>query len=504
MKKYNYDLFLFLGLFLTYAYFFQGGGWNQNARFDQTRAIVEKGTFAIDDYVSNTGDWTKFGEHFYPNKPLGCSFLGVPIYFVVYWGEKLFRKNPAEQFWLNFNAWLTTIFSVGLLSALLGVILYKFLNLVFPKNKPFNLLVTAGYALGTLAFPYATIFHGHQLSAFFLFASFYYLFKAREKKEYLITGGFLSGMAIMMEYQSAIIVILLAVWLLLRVKEKKSLFWSGLGMIPSLLILGIYHYMCFGNPFSTGRMFQNPLWLKGIKTFYGFVFPNFKILPQITLFPFRGLFFASPWLILSIPGFVYFFKVKKFKNEAVLFLSIVCFYVFLNLSFYTWEGGWSCGPRYLIPMLPFMTVPIIFVAKKLPKLTGILVAVSIFFMLAATAVRPEIHPAIKNPFFGYILPNFVRGNLSSNPQGVDEIRPLPEYLASNIYWFSVSDSQLKNLFPEGKYPPAFKQAKFNSFNLGELLGLPGLFSLLPLFLLWAGFVFLAIKIQLTKPRGFGI
>jgi len=29
-----------LTLFVCFAYFFQGGGWNQNSRFDQVRAIV--------------------------------------------------------------------------------------------------------------------------------------------------------------------------------------------------------------------------------------------------------------------------------------------------------------------------------------------------------------------------------------------------------------------------------------------------------------------------------
>jgi hypothetical protein len=31
---------LFFTLFLSYSYFHQGGGWSQNSRFDQVRAIV--------------------------------------------------------------------------------------------------------------------------------------------------------------------------------------------------------------------------------------------------------------------------------------------------------------------------------------------------------------------------------------------------------------------------------------------------------------------------------
>ena len=34
-----------------YAFFYQGGGWNQNARFDTVRALVERGNFEITYYM---------------------------------------------------------------------------------------------------------------------------------------------------------------------------------------------------------------------------------------------------------------------------------------------------------------------------------------------------------------------------------------------------------------------------------------------------------------------
>src|SRR5437867_2985155 len=41
------EIVLFLTLFVAYGYFNQGGGWNQNGRFDQVRAIVERGQLFI-------------------------------------------------------------------------------------------------------------------------------------------------------------------------------------------------------------------------------------------------------------------------------------------------------------------------------------------------------------------------------------------------------------------------------------------------------------------------
>jgi hypothetical protein len=64
---------LFALVFVGYAYFYQAGGWNQNSRFDLTRAIVERGTLIIDRYEKNTGDESRRDGHYYTDKAPGVS-----------------------------------------------------------------------------------------------------------------------------------------------------------------------------------------------------------------------------------------------------------------------------------------------------------------------------------------------------------------------------------------------------------------------------------------------
>src|ERR1700692_2101411 len=45
-----------LVIFFSFIYFYEGGGWNQNSRFDLLRAIVERHTLQIDAYHENTHD----------------------------------------------------------------------------------------------------------------------------------------------------------------------------------------------------------------------------------------------------------------------------------------------------------------------------------------------------------------------------------------------------------------------------------------------------------------
>ncbi len=54
--------------FVTCAYFYAGAGWNQNAQFDLTRAIVWGHTVAIDRIIANTGDISRHSGHVYANK----------------------------------------------------------------------------------------------------------------------------------------------------------------------------------------------------------------------------------------------------------------------------------------------------------------------------------------------------------------------------------------------------------------------------------------------------
>src|SRR5919202_1437208 len=72
---------LLLGLLLlgSYAYFYQGGGWNQNSRFDLSRALVEHGTLQIDAYADNTGDKAVFQGHTYSDKAPGEGLTTAPL-----------------------------------------------------------------------------------------------------------------------------------------------------------------------------------------------------------------------------------------------------------------------------------------------------------------------------------------------------------------------------------------------------------------------------------------
>ena len=218
------ELVLFIATFFAFAYFNQGGGWNQNSRFAEVRAMVEEHRFAIDDFLIYQRDagsgvlrripmhdaeyaidgqrhrlawvdmsWTLFpidkpaeGEvklepmieictsgdlgyvpqtgHFHPNKPPGTSLLAVPAYFLIYHLERALGVNPDAWWPLTLNAWLTTICSVGLLSALGCVIFFRIARELAGGALWPAAAATLAFAFGTTFFPFATIFFDHALT----------------------------------------------------------------------------------------------------------------------------------------------------------------------------------------------------------------------------------------------------------------------------------------------------------------------------------------------------
>src|SRR5690606_8352368 len=86
--------------------------------------------------------------------------------------------------------------------------------------------------------------------------------------------------------------------------------------------------------------------------------PTATALWGITFSPFRGLFLLAPWLLLAIPGLVVWWRRDTYRAEwwAVVG-TIVAMFVF-NSSSIMWWGGFAIGPRYVLPALPFLVLPV--------------------------------------------------------------------------------------------------------------------------------------------------
>jgi hypothetical protein len=460
------ELALFGLVFGAFAYFYQAGGWNQNSRFDLTRAIVEDHSVKLDRFVNNTGDYAQRGEHAYCDKAPAVSLAGSLPYLAVHAVTGSKRPDREELSWAS---WLSTVFAVALPSAL-GVVALTLLLAALGIRPGARFALAAAWGLATLAFPYSTLYYGHQLVAALLITAFSMQVRMARAVTAptiarLIAVGALLAWAVAAEYPAALAVVVLAAYALRSLGLRRCL-WIALGGLGPALVLAWYHDAGFGAPWHLPYEFAvQSAQREGL---LGLGAPRLDVLLHITLWPYRGLFFSAPWLLLAVPGAVRLWR-RGGPRETAVSAAIALLLLWMNMSYLVWDGGRAFGPRHLVPAIPFLVVLVgglvVEPAVRSRLVMGIALAAlawSAFVMLAGTAVRPEVDFRIPHPVGDFLLPHFVHGDLATSSQSIDDL--YTDTAGTRYAW-----------------------------NLGQKLGLTGLASLIPLVAWCAGMTVLLVR-----------
>ena len=152
----------------------------------------------------------------------------------------------------------------------------------------------------------------------------------------------------------------------------------GFGVLPCLAVLLAYNIAAFGSPFALNTSFQNPAFKEIAPAFLGmFSAPSWFAALVITVSPWRGLFVLSPVLVVAALVLVRRWKMEALVAERRLILGCAAFFFLINICFNGFHGGFAAGPRYLIPALPFLCLPLAAAFVSWPRATTVLAAVSI-------------------------------------------------------------------------------------------------------------------------------
>jgi hypothetical protein len=437
---------LFALLLISYAYFFpRWADWGQNSKLDLTMAIVDQGTFIIDDYYQNTGDYALYKGHYYSDKAPGSSFLGVPFYaaFKAIVDTAILdplidhlANNPAmvdtlredgsglrrDKVYFAMALYVVTFFVVSLPSALLGYVLYQFLG-HFTQNRFYRALIVILYGLGTVAFPYSQTLNGRQMSAAMTIAAFYILFRLKQGKlseRYLWLVGLLMGYTFITDYPSAFVLAALFFYALSFLRDVRRVLPIVLAAIPSGVLMAFYNLSIFGTPLPVGYKYSELYQDLHSQGFISITYPRWEALHGLTFSPYRGLFFLSPALLLAIPGFIYWYRRGVHRAEWwVCLWSALSTFTFYSASI-MWWGGFAVGPAYLTAMMPYMALSIVFFLEqhdKLPwarKLAVGLTMASILLTWAETIAGQSFPDLNRNPLFNLSLPALADGDVARN------------------------------------------------------------------------------------------
>ncbi len=168
--------------FLSFIYFYEGGGWNQNSRLDLLRAIVERHTLQIDAYHENTQDKAHFNGHYYSDKAPGLVFLAVPFAMVARPGLRAAGVDPASALGVIALSYVVSACAVALPMALAGVCLF-FLGVRLGASAGGAAFGALVICLGTPMWAYASLFWAHALVGACLVFAFSAALKLRDEPE---------------------------------------------------------------------------------------------------------------------------------------------------------------------------------------------------------------------------------------------------------------------------------------------------------------------------------
>jgi hypothetical protein len=441
-------------LFLaTYAYFVSPPAWNESSRFDLVRSLVERQRLDIDPYHQDTGDKAFFRGHYFSDKAPGTALVAAPVYAAYYGflrlgggstpasipaverdaqGEQQVLVNPAFRHAL----YICSLFTSALGGALLGVLFWTFLRDRLALTGPLALQGTLALALGSMVFPYATMFYGHVLAALFLFAAFALVDQDPRR---LAGAGALAGMAVLTELPTAPAALLIAGLALWRARRRGL--WFAAGLAGPLLVLAAYQWAAFGSVFGSGYAHvSDPEFAAGMSHgLMGVGVPRPGVLVAMLVGRARGLLYVSPVLVLGFVGLGRKLADRRDRALFVVAAAIVLYFLLMNAGYYMWYGGQAIGPRHFIPALPFLCLGLPYAFRRpRPLVVGLLLGVSMLNLLVATAVEPAA-PMVGDVLRDHVYRHLLRGEL-----------PLVT----------------------------------GPSNLGRMFGLPGPLSLLPLLVVW--------------------
>jgi hypothetical protein len=396
----------------------------------------ENGTLQIDRYAEQVEDKSKVETHFYSDKAPLPTLVVIPFYEVLKAlgldriGIKASQRFPiyiwrthgvADGRELSFDKivpvlWLGSFLCGSLPFALIVVL--SFLR-IRDRSLPLSPVVMVMMAFyGSLLLVFSGTYFNHIFAGFLLLLSYICL----KDRKFALSGLF-AGLSFLSEYTVGLVLPLWTLLILINEKRiKKSLLFVG-GTLPAVVFIGIYNYLITGTPFVMVNAFHYA-YGKELSHDYGFGSPSLTSLWGLSFSGSAGLFVFAP--VLMMAGF-YMLKLCRKKDYLTrlptnyLFAFGLIFFVVIA-SFFTWWGGWSYGPRYLIVLavlLIYEGIELIsrfsfrrwlFLALTAYGLAGAWIAKStLVFMVPGRFLHGAQH---SNTLLDILLPEFLAGRFN--------------------------------------------------------------------------------------------
>jgi hypothetical protein len=131
-----------------------------------------------------------------------------------------------------------------------------------------------------------------------------------------------------------------------RPEALRRLFAGGVGWLGVVGLVALYHQARFGSPFETGRGAEAFKWTT----------PFLEGFTGLLVSPGRGLVGYFPLALAAGLGWRRFHAARPLESWFVALSTAALLALYARWQM--WDGGWCWGPRFLLPLVPLLLLPI--------------------------------------------------------------------------------------------------------------------------------------------------
>ena len=347
------------------------------ASYEVTRSLVESGSVAMSyDVLSTDAEKGRDGRYY---APVG---LGHPLFGVPFYAAARLATNAGLRVGKPESLTKAAVVFGSTVAAALCVYFGWLLAWRMSGDAHAASIAAIVLALATPLWVYAKFGFNAPLAALCLTASAYGLWMGTRasSSRALVWGGVALGYGVITRHEMFLGAVPAAIWLWLESRGDRRQLVRRLILFGVPVAIGVatwmtYNYVRFGHPLDTGLLRDPNVQLST---------PIFQGLYGLLFSPGRSLFLYAP---VTLAGLVALIRLWKADRPAAAFLlAYPAVFIPFIAKMHHWDGGESYGPRYLVPILPFLVLPIVFwfrqgIGRRTRAIVTAVIAMSVLVQL---------------------------------------------------------------------------------------------------------------------------